>query len=124
MKLRTVVWIGVVLGVIYGLYLYSSSSPFLVSSGTAKQLIQDKKIDVVLDVRTQAERSTLGYYPNSVHISGSELEEEFPKRYPNKDVRVLIYCNTGQRSRKAAQVLHGMGYTNVVNIAGPYTTLL
>ncbi len=41
----------------------------------AKRRLKAGEIDVVLDVRTDLERSTLGSYPNSVHIESADLSE-------------------------------------------------
>jgi rhodanese-related sulfurtransferase len=106
------------------LYNYSISSPNRISSKIGKMLIKNNKIDVILDVRTKLERDTIGFYPNSVHIPSSDLETEFVNKYPNKNIFVLAYCNTGQRARKAVEKLEKLGYMNVIYISGIYTELL
>jgi phage shock protein E len=82
------------------------------------------KIDMVLDVRTAAERDVLGVYPNAIAIPSSELTQRMPVLHPDKSQRILIYCNTGQRARRAAEILHGLGYTHSYYITTPYTQLL
>jgi len=77
-----------------------------------------------LDVRTDVERNTLGSYPGSVHIQSSELDELMPKKYPDRNIRILAYCNSGQRARKATEKLHTLGYVNAVYIATTYLSLL
>jgi rhodanese-related sulfurtransferase len=104
------------------LYCYAMNSPYRVSSEEAKEII--KKGALVLDVRTDFERSTLGYYPNSVHIPSSDLEERMPSEYPNKNINIVAYCNSGQRARIATEKLHSLGYTNSVYIVSTYGTLL
>jgi phage shock protein E len=99
---------------------YSYGSDLLVSPEEAKK----KKYDVYLDVRTSAERQALGSYPGSIHIPAGDLEQEAPKQLTNKSASILVYCNTGQRSRKAAETLRSMGYTNVRYIATSYKNLL
>ncbi len=106
------------------LYNYSISSPNRISSKIGKMLIKNNKIDVILDVRTKPERDTIGFYPNSVHIPSSDLETEFVNKYPNKNIFILAYCNTGQRARKAVEKLEKLGYMNVMYISGIYTELL
>ncbi len=109
---------------IYYLYLYAVSSPYRISSETAKNLIKDGKLDLILDVRTDLERTTLGFYPGSVHIQSSDLENLMPVKYPNKGLKILAYCNSGQRARTATEKLHALGYTNSVYIATTYLSLL
>ncbi len=82
------------------------------------------KFDVYLDVRTFIERQYLGYYPNSLHIPSDKLKLNVRHEIPNKNTRILIYCNTGHRARKAAELLKSMGYTKVRYIVEPYALLL
>lgn len=112
------------LGGAYYAYQYAVESPYRISSGEAKKRLQNKDIDVILDVRTDLERSTLGFYPGSVHIQSADLRGRMPREYPNKNIRILAYCNTGHRARAAADTLHQLGYTNAVYIATTYKSLL
>jgi rhodanese-related sulfurtransferase len=106
------------------LYTYAMDSPYRISSEEARARIRRQQIDLILDVRTDLERNTLGYYPGSVHIQSSELAMRMPKEYPNKDLRILAYCNSGQRARMATEKLHDLGYRNAVYISSTYTSLL
>ena len=115
----------VILGLFfYLMYRYAIDSPYRINSGYAKQLIKQGKIDLILDVRTKLEHSSLGFYPGSVHIQSSELDELMPKYYPDKNIRILAYCNSGQRARIATEKLHALGYVNAVYIATTYLSLL
>ena len=109
---------------IYQAYLYATDSLYRISSADAKQRIKSNQIDVILDVRTDTERTTLGSYPGSIHIQSADLERRMPKLVPNKQTRILAYCNTGHRARMATDKLHALGYDNVVYISSTYTTLL
>lgn len=106
-------------------FYYTVYSPQYVSAKDAKRLIQEQKIDVVLDVRSRLEYN-LGHYPEAVHIPTPDLSDttQLETKIPDKETRILIYCNTGQRSRYAADLLRAKGYKNVLYIAGPYWSLL
>lgn len=110
--------------VAYFMYRYAMDSPYRVSSEEAMRRLKHKEVDLVLDVRTGLERSMLGAYPGSVHIQSSDLKERMPREYPNKTIRILAYCNSGQRARAATDTLHALGYENAVYIAGTYRSLL
>ena len=107
---------------VYQAYLYATDSPYRISSEEAKYRIQHEEIDVILDVRTDIERETLGFYPGSVHIPSGELKVRLPSMVPNKQTRILAYCNTGHRARKAADTLHALGYENAVYISSNHTS--
>jgi phage shock protein E len=102
---------------------YTFSSSLRISSADAKKKIHKGKFDVILDVRSKMEYD-LGHYPDALHIPTPDLAKKVEMLIPNKEARILIYCNTGQRSRYAADVLTSKGYKNVRYIAGPYWTLL
>ena len=110
-------------GLLYA-YFYAMNSPWRISSNVAKTMIKKQNTDLILDVRTDFERKTLGFYPNSVHIQSADLEKIMPKQYPNKDIHIIAYCNSGQRARKATEILHKLGYKNAYYIVGSYSSLL
>ena len=109
---------------VYFMYQYAVESPYRISSGDAKKRLQAKQVDLLLDVRTDLERSTLGFYPGSVHIQSADLKGRMQREYPDKKTRILAYCNTGHRARAATDTLHNLGYTNAVYIATTYRSLL
>lgn len=76
-----------------------------------------------MDVRTDLERSTLGFYPGSVHIQSADLAQQMALQYPNKEIRILAYCNTGHRAKMAVNKLHELGYNNAFYIATTYKSL-
>jgi rhodanese-related sulfurtransferase len=104
-------------------YLYATSSPYRISSQEAKRRIGADEIDLILDVRTLVERESLGFYPGSVHIQSADLDKAMHVRYPNKNIRILAYCNTGHRARAATDKLHALGYKNAVFISSSYKTM-
>ena len=105
-------------------YLYATDSIHRISSQDAKRRIQAGKFDVILDVRTDLERSSLGFYPGSVHVQSADIERMIPNLYPNKQTRILIYCNTGHRARMATDKLHRLGYKNTVYISSGYSSIM
>lgn len=106
----------------YKMYKYAVDSPLHASPEAAKQQLKSGQVDVVLDVRTKPERDLFGSYPGSIHIPSANIDR-VTSLYPNKNTRFLLYCNTGQRARKAAEALQQIGYKNVSYISGMYTSL-
>jgi rhodanese-related sulfurtransferase len=124
MKLNRLLIVGIIISIIFfTVYLYTVKSPYLVTADQAKQLLQENKIDVVLDVRTKMEYN-LGHYPEALHIPTGDLQDQVETLIPDKRSRILIYCNTGQRARYATDLLKAKGYKSVKYIAGSYLGLL
>lgn len=109
---------------IYQLYTIAMDSPHRITAAEARKRLAEHKVDVVLDVRTEAERKTFGFFPRSVHMPRDRLESDFTKAFPDKSAKILVYCNTGQRARLAADTLHAMGYINTKYITGTHLSLM
>jgi rhodanese-related sulfurtransferase len=110
--------------VFYVAYTYAMDSPWRVSATEARQRLSQGQYDLVLDVRTALERQTLGSYPGSVHISSADLERAILSRVPDKGSAILVYCNTGQRARRATDILHKLGYENARYISSSHLSLM
>ena len=108
-------------GALTGALAYTFMGQNLVSSSEAKRLIREGKIKKIIDVRTITEYRA-GHYPKALHIPVNKMDEKTTKELHKKGL--LVYCNTGQRARFAAEKLEELGFENVYYIAGPYTGIL
>lgn len=109
--------------ILYVLTKYTYNGDQLISSHDAKKRIAKGDIQHVVDVRTPAEYQ-LGHFEGSKHIPVHLLSKsELKKSGIKKSDSVLVYCNTGQRARFAAEKMKRLGYKNVQYIPGTYTSL-
>ena len=46
------------------------------------------------------------------------IEKDIASKVPKKDTKIVLYCNTGNRSGQAFEKLKKLGYTNVSNAQG------
>ena len=76
-----------------------------------------KKGAMLVDVRTVAEYRA-GHLPHAFNIPLDQVQQEFPRRAPDKSKVVLLHCRSGQRSGIAERELRALGYTNVFNLGG------
>ena len=111
----------IIAGALTGALAYTFMGQNLVSSSEAKRLIKEGKIKKVIDVRTITEYRA-GHYPKALHIPVNKMDEKTTTELPKKGL--LVYCNTGQRARFAAEKLEKLGFKDVYYIAGLYTDLL
>lgn len=71
---------------------------------------------IVLDVREDFEYAT-GHAANAVLFPIDDINERSAAEIlPDKNIAILIYCRTGNRSREAAEYLSEIGYTNIYDI--------
>jgi phage shock protein E len=109
------------LGGLGALTVYTMTGSQLITSKKAKRLIKSGKIKRVIDVRTDMEWR-LGHYPGAVHIPVNKIGKRSTSKLPKKGL--LVYCNTGQRARFAAEKLIELGFKEVYYIAGHYGTIV
>lgn len=86
------------------------------SAADATQLI-NRRNAVVLDVRTTDEFGK-GHVPQARSIPFEELSAKAAQISKNKSTPLLLVCQTGQRARKAEQVLTDAGYAEVYTLQG------
>lgn len=99
---------------------YTFTGENLVSAEEAKKMIKSGKIKKVIDVRTITEYS-LGHYRGAIHLPVNKMNSKTTSELPKKGL--LVYCNTGQRARIAAEKLIGLGFQDVYYIAGHYSSI-
>ncbi|MCL2362230.1 MAG: rhodanese-like domain-containing protein [Defluviitaleaceae bacterium] len=90
-------------------------TPRRISPRQAQSLMQQKCI--ILDVRSPQEYST-GHIPGAVCLPENEIHTRASRILPDKNALILVYCKGGSRSKKAADALAAMGYTNVYDFGG------
>jgi len=110
----------IIIGTLAAAAAYTFTGDNLVSSKEAKKLIRSGKIKKVIDVRTITEYRA-GHYRGAIHIPVSKINRKTTTELPKKGL--LVYCNTGQRARFAAEKLEELGFEDVYYIAGHYSTL-
>ena len=65
---------------------------------------------LIIDVRDNWEHQQLKKLPNSINIPFLELVNKLEKYIKDKNQLVITYCNYGNRSGQAAQILREKGY--------------
>ncbi len=81
-----------------------------------EELKQDSGI-VLLDVRTEEEYNQ-GHIPGSILLSLDVLPSKVETIIPEKNIKVFVYCRTGNRSTSAIKVMLKLGYEDVYNLGG------
>ncbi|GAB3367198.1 molybdopterin-synthase adenylyltransferase MoeB [Lysobacter rhizosphaerae] len=78
---------------------------------------------LLVDVREAHERAT-GFATGALGIARVELEADPGSAIPGLGSEVLLICQSGGRSMKAAQALEAAGYTNLASVEGGTTRWL
>jgi rhodanese-related sulfurtransferase len=76
----------------------------------------------LLDVRLPPEwDGELGHLDGAVLIPVQELEDRLGELPADRNRPILVYCRTGNRSSRAAQIIAEQGYREVFNLQGGLT---
>ena len=88
-----------------------------ISQVDAKNIMDTEKNFVILDVRTEEEFAE-GHIENAILIPDYEISSKAEEILKDKNQLILVYCRSGNRSKKASEVLVDLGYTNVKEFGG------
>lgn len=87
-----------------------------VSFEEAKNIIDENKDCIILDVRTDEEFFT-GHAEGATNLDIDFLNaDSAAEAIPSKDTPILVYCKTGERARLACETLAALGYTKIHDI--------
>src|SRR5690349_14262747 len=83
-----------------------------VSIDDLKKRVDAKEAITLVDVREKDEWRQ-GNIPGAVHLPRGFLEQQAASKLPDKNAKIVTYCQSGIRSAFAAKTLQDLGYTNV-----------
>lgn len=72
---------------------------------------------ILIDVRSNQEYNE-GHLNGAINIPIYEIEEKIQTIVRNKDTIIIVYCQSGARSKKAKKILEKLEYKNVYNLKG------
>lgn len=89
-----------------------------ITADRVQQMLGEGGALVILDLRLGSEFRTKGRVPGAVNISVEKLEKQAPQKLPEKSCPIVIYCETGEKTDVAADILLSMGYETVYILGG------
>lgn len=85
----------------------------MIHAEKAKKLLQEQAI--LIDVRTKQEYEE-GHIEGAISLPSETISLTIEKEIPNKETAIIVYCQSGNRSKKVAQILVDQGYQNVYDL--------
>ncbi len=106
------------LAFLLGGYIFADTADYR-NPSALESLVESGRSDyLLLDVRTAGEFAA-GHIPGSVNIPYDTLPAALPAGTA-KDMTIIVYCRSGNRSGQAARALKKAGYTNLHDFGGLY----
>ncbi len=87
-----------------------------ISPEVGKEMIE-KGDSILVDVREPSEFAA-GHIPGAKLVSLGTIPTEAPKTLTDKKAKIIVYCRSGVRSKKAADQLLSMGYEDIYDLGG------
>jgi len=82
-----------------------------------KIILKNDKEAILLDVRSPQEYKEEHLY-KSINIPLYDISKKVDNIIPNKETTIIVYCQSGNRSKKAIDILDKKGYKKLYNIVG------
>ena len=82
-----------------------------------KEILKKDKHAILLDVRSEQEYMEY-HLEGSINIPLYDLERQNKKIECSKQNVIIVYCQSGKRSKKAINILEQEGYNNVYELKG------
>src|SRR3954454_9653776 len=89
-----------------------------IAAPEAKNLVGDGTLFVDIRERDEWEE---GNIPGAVHVPRGNLESRIENAAPDREQRIVVYCQSGARSAFGAKTLQELGYANVTSLSGGFT---
>lgn len=86
----------------------------IITSTEAQELLKNDAI--LIDVRSAEEYNEF-YIKNSINVPIDNIQE-LPGLIEDKETVIILYCQTGERSKEAAKELAKLGYKNIYSLDG------
>ncbi len=98
-----------------------------IKSGGGRNLIKAEEVKalmgkpnvVLVDVRSQAEYNS-GHIKGAVLLPLPQVSVDAEKALGSKDRTIIVYCQSGSRSKLAAMLLKRKGYDSVYDFGGVF----
>jgi len=81
----------------------------------ASERAVDSRAAMVIDVRTPQEFAS-GHVRGAINVPVDQVQSRIKEVAKSKDTPLMVHCQSGGRSARAAAALREMGYTNVKDL--------
>ena len=88
-----------------------------ISPQEVHRMMEETENFILLDVRTPSENKQ-ARIEGAKLIPVDELANRAPSELPDKNVLILVYCQSGMRAGNAVRILKRMGYANAYSFGG------
>lgn len=82
-----------------------------------KEILKENSDIIILDVRSPQEYNE-GHINGAINIPEYEIFTKANNILQNRNLKIIVYCKSGNRSKKAIKTFKKLGYENLYNLEG------
>lgn len=82
-----------------------------------RELLKNECNVILIDARSPQEFLE-GRIEGSINVPWYDISKRASLLFPNKNSHIIVYCQSGERSKKACKVLEKLGYVNLYDLIG------
>ena len=116
-KIISIILMTLVITNLSSCFFGSSSAYKTISAAEAKEIMDTEFGYIILDVRSEIKYNK-GHIEGAILISENEIAEKAESILQDKNQLILVYCDNGSKSKRAASTLADLGYINVMDFGG------
>lgn len=87
-----------------------------------KRLLAAGQAGQLIDVREDSEWEA-NHARGAIHLSKGIIERDIETAFPDKNIRLVLYCGGGYRSAMATDSIQKMGYRQVLSLDGGWRAI-
>ena len=84
-----------------------------INSSEIEKMVKEGAI--LVDVRSKQEYDE-GHIKDAICLPVYDIKRKYNEILPNKTKTIIVYCSSGQRSKRAQKILKELGYEKVYNL--------
>ena len=97
--------------------MYRNTEDTEIDYDSVRKILKNDKQAVLVDVRSNQEYKEY-HLEGSINLPFYDLKSDCEKELKDKNATIILYCQTGIRSKKALKILENKGYQNLYEIKG------
>jgi rhodanese-related sulfurtransferase len=102
---------------IFSLLTFSANAAKIIDIDSSHLLASDTSEWLILDVRSP-EEFLLGHVPQAINIPHDQIKQNLNTLNAYKNKTIVLYCRSGYRAGKAAEVLSQLEFTQLRHLDG------
>lgn len=119
MKNLKLIALGLVLNFMFSACSNKSKDIIVLNANEFVNQYENDLSGILIDVRTEDEFNN-GFIEGALNFNVNDQNFKDDVNHIDKTKHIYVYCRSGKRSQKAAEILHQLGFKTIYDLKGGY----